>query len=113
MITAKPTGIAPSWYTPEQGEDEEKTRFKLRPLETPEMESIMCMTEHGTAEYHPKNNEKILRLGLVGWENFSLPDASELKFTYINFKSIPLGLRSELVAEILTRSRLTEDEAKN
>lgn len=124
------TKVVPDWYTPEcefdiEQDEEGKetarhakpdaTRFKIRPLTPPEKEAVSEFLPDGSGRLYipPKNFGLVLRYGLSDWERFADEQGKPLKFSVTNFDRIRPDIRLELVSEILTRSDVTEEEAKN
>lgn len=108
--------VSPAWYTPEcEREEEAPTKFKLRPLTPAERESVMdVMDAEGNLGIPPKNYGKVLRIGLLDWENFNDPETGKpMKASPVNHPRIPGDIRLELASEILIRSGLSEEEQKN
>lgn len=118
--------VTPEWYVPEEEYDIKKkrgkevdrkpkegaTRFHLRPLTPPEKEKA---TEFNGIQFviPVRNYDMVLRMGVVDWENFIDTNGKPLKFSVHNIQLIPSSLRLELAGEILLRSQLMENEAKN
>lgn len=108
-------GVAAEWYTPssEEGEDT-PTRFKLKPLTPPQLESVMELSAVSGISIPLKNYGEVLKLGLVEWENFDDPETgAPVKVSFSNHHRIPSTIRIELGAEIISRSSLSGDQEKN
>lgn len=108
-------GIAAEWYTPGSEEGEENpTRFKLKPLTPPQLESVMDLSATGNISIPLKNYGEVLKMGLVDWENFNDPEMDQpIKAGITNHHRIPSTIRIELGAEIISRSSLSGDQGKN
>lgn len=105
--------VAPVWYTPEAEKDEDNpTRFKLRPL-TPS-ESEACMNaKPGELVFPPSVRSKIIQHGLVDWENVPDGNGGLIECIPMNYDEISIELRGELSGEIISMSILSEEERKN
>jgi len=119
-------------YVPESDrKSDTPTTFKLRTLTARE---LVAIEDRVTRLSQTENSDEVsisvfsgtqsllaLRYGLRGWENFSLPDGSEVKFKAdrngtpkdVTIDFIPSEIRQELSTAILDRSRLAEEETKN
>lgn len=105
--------VSPSWYTPESEKKEKKpTRFKLKPLTPPEMESIYTATEMGLG-IPPANYGQVLKMGIVDWENFLDENGRDIKCKWTEHHRIPGDLRFELAMEVIDRSQISGDESGN
>lgn len=105
--------IAPSWYTPEaERGSNNPTRFKLRPLTPPEMESVFEQVGDGFG-VPPKNYSTVLKLGITDWETFDDENGKALKCSPVNHQRIPAAIRFELAVEILGMSQMDEEELGN
>lgn len=106
--------VAPTWYTPIAEEDEEMpTRFKLRPLTPPQLESCLVTSGSGGFSFPPSKYSEILRYGLVEWDGFTDEDDVVIECHPRNHHRIPMRIRMELAGELLVMSQLTEDDQKN
>ena len=108
-------GIAAEWYTPsnEEGEDS-PTRFKIKPLTPPQLESVMVLSDAGNITIPLKNYREVLKMGLVDWENFNDPDSEQpIRVGLANQDRIPSTIRIEIGAEIISRSSMSGDQEKN
>lgn len=105
--------VAPSWYTPEgeRGSDD-PTRFKLRPMTPPELESVFEQTSAGIG-VPPKNYAMVLKSGITDYDSFMDENGKPLKCSPVNHSRIPSEVRFELAVEILNMSQLDEDESGN
>ena len=110
-------GFVPDWFTPKQGgEDEDKTSFKLKPLDGLELHSVMSdsfVGDDGNIRLNKRGRNEALSKGLVGWKNFKSDKNKNLKFSVTNFNRIAPTLIDLIVNEIIDRSQLTADEIKN
>lgn len=108
-------GVVAEWYTPSSEEGEEKpTRFKLKPLTPPQMESVMELSAGSGISIPLKNYGEVLKMGVVDWENFDDPETGmPIKASFSNHHRIPSTIRIELGAEIISRSSLSGDQEKN
>lgn len=100
------------WYTPASEKDEEEpTRFKLKPLNSVQTDYALDGATYGEKgeliDLSPKGKITALGAGLVDWENF------DCKFKVTNIHKIPWVIRQELAMEIITNSVISEDDSKN
>jgi len=107
--------MAPAMYTPpDQEGNPDPTRFRLKPLDGMEYLEVMphIVVKDGFINYDGEGMVKLIRFGLVGWENFR-DDGEEIPFSPFNVRRLtPLRLQG-IAREIANRSQLTEDEAGN
>ena len=105
--------VAPSWYTPEKERGKESpTRFKLRPLTPPELESVFEQVGDGFG-VPPKNYAQVLKYGITDYDNFPDDNGKQLKCSVVNHSRIPSDIRFELAVEILSMSQIDEEEVGN
>ncbi len=111
--------IAPDWYTPNsqkkkknQKKEDNPARFKIRPLTPPERESLM---ESDGVFYviRPVRYADVLRMAVSDWENFIDEDGKPVEHKATEHWRIPGPDRIDVALEILNRSRLLDEEAKN
>lgn len=106
--------VAAVWYIPESEKDEAcPTRFKLRPLTPPQLESCLVVSAQGGFSFPPSKYNEILRYGLVEWEHFTDDMDAEIECHSRNHDRVPMNFRMELAGELLVMSQLTEDDRKN
>lgn len=115
--------VIDAWYTPESERTEEDddeitsnpnpTRFKLRPLTPPQLESVM-QSQPGVGIVVPISRySEVLKMGLIDWENFTEENGKELKPNFTNHHLIPQKIRMELGSEIIDISQIDEEDSKN
>lgn len=107
------SGVAPEWYTLEGYEEDSKPpKFQLRPLTPPEREQVMDW--YGTDFVVPiRNWDRLLKMGVLGWENFTDEHGKDIPFEAQNFKRIPEPARMELAGRLMYLCRLQDEDAKN
>ncbi len=103
--------IAPYWYTPvsEEGNEEDPTRFKIKPLTPEQMDEVMhgAKMDGESMSLSAIGVKRALRVSVIDWENF------DCKFTSSNISKIPWEVRQDLVGEIINGSLMDEDDEKN
>ncbi len=105
-------GISPEWYTPGSDDDDNPTRFQVKPLTVEQFEQVVVYNENGVLTLPVPNYAKVLKYGVIGWENFA-GDTGDVKFSIVNLSLIPTAVRTELAMHIMNLSLLRESEAKN
>jgi len=113
MIRAQGT-ISPEWITSIYDEDEDKTEWKIGPLNQEQLEEVLFGSGQvaGMVELSPQGIRTALKYGLLDWRGFQ-DSEKEVPFSRSEFKRIPADIRSELAWKIIGKSRITEEEAKN
>lgn len=106
--------LVADWYVPtSQQEAERPARFKLRGLTGQQWLDVMFGEGAGKLALTAKGVNQALQYGLIDWEGIEDEDGQPLKFRPQLLDAIPAMLRVELASEIVNRSKLTEDDAKN
>ncbi len=107
-------GFAPEWWTPEGQEQQNPTRFKIRPLDGAEYGEVADhLSVEGTRFFiSAKGREVALRYGLEDWENFA-NSKGPIEFSEENKRYIPTKIRGLIVTRIMKISQLSGDEVKN
>ena len=109
-------GLVPQWYTPFSEKDETTpARFKVRGLTGAQMEEgyFGCITTDRELQLTPSGRRFILECGVLDWENVNDENDRPLAFSKYNIDFLPMVLRRELVLQILSDSRLEEEDTKN
>ena len=111
--------ITPYWYTPKQEEGVVNgTRFQLKPLTGVEFQDVELHKDaSGQWRAQARSVYSVLDHALVGWDNV-LDDAGQrVEFDRFNKKDcidkLPAEVVSELFADVLIKSRVSEDQEKN
>lgn len=116
-ISINTSPLVASDYVPmDQRDQADPARFKLRPLTERQWLQVMFMHgigEGGEVKLTPLQVESALEHGLLGWDGITDQDGKPVKFSRMNAERLPAGLRVELAGEIINRSQLGEDGAKN
>ncbi len=118
-IKAK-TPLAPYWYTPKDEKDSANpTRFRIRALTGIECQDIEIHKDaRGNYRVSATSANAILGYALLDWENLPHPESGEpLKFDMQDkaesLSWLHADIITELVWEVVVKSRLTEDQEKN
>lgn len=111
------TGLVAEWWElPGQKDDEEKARFKLKPLnqiDYYEAISNSVVLEDGTLIPNRMGLLTALKRGLVDWEGVADQNDRPLKFSSVNFQHIPAPVLSRIFGELLDRSDVDVKQEKN
>jgi len=100
----------------EDREDENPTRFKLKPLDGQQYMGVMAegnIDDDGMMSFSESTMKKTLKYGLIGWDNFTDAESKAIKFSRLNFGRLPVGVLTELFSEIIRMSSLNEEDSKN
>lgn len=119
----EPLHIEPFWYTPRSERDEDgkpvegATEFQLRPLTGYELQDVYLNAkpgEDGHVVFSGAALKSALLAGLTGWKNFG--NGSPLDFNrrqpVKNLEFLDFTLTTELAAQVLEASTLTENGRK-
>ena len=108
-------GLAPEWYTPPGQDEENPTRFKVRPLDGAEFGEVadaVKFTDTGSPYITSAGRDRALVLALTDWENFN-DSKGPMLYTRNNMRLIPHETRVAIVNRILAISTLTGEQEKN
>lgn len=117
-IKAKAT-ITPYWYTPKQEEGiTNGSRFQLKPLNGVEFQDVELHKDAGGQwRAQARSVYAVLEHALTGWDNVLDESGKHLEFDRFNKRAsidaLPAEIISELFAEVLIKSRVSEDQEKN
>jgi len=101
---------------------EKQTTFYIKPLSAKQSASLQdSMKFSGSGEGASmtnigSNTLEMVKIGLVGWENFKDEVGNEIKFLKdmdANLDRLAVSYRYELAGKIMELSNLSEPEAKN
>lgn len=117
MATKALTGLVAEWFTPEdQKDDEQPTRYKLKPLDGIQFMEVAANGDtlaDGTFMPNHRGRLLLLRYGMKDWENVIDHDGEKLEFNLARLKFIRAQHLVECSNELLTRSAMGDDDAKN
>ncbi len=105
------SGIAPEWFAPKQDDEENPTRFKIKPLSG--IEHLEVLSNCDGYLLTGKGITAALKSGVVDWENFNDVDGNEIEFSFSKFGLIPALVVNELADRIMELSTLRDKERKN
>lgn len=119
----EPVHLEPFWYTPKSERDESDqpiegaTQFQIRPLTGFELQDVYLHTrpgEDGNVVFTGQALKSALSAGLTGWKNFGngVPLDFNRHNPVKNLEVLDFTLTTELAAQVLEASSLTENGRK-
>jgi len=115
-ITASAPITEVEYIVEDDREDENPTRFKLKPMDGQQYMGVMAdgnIDQDGLMSFSERTMKNTLRYGLVNWDNLHDAEGKAIKFSRLNFGRLPVGVLTELFSEIIRLSSLSEDDSKN
>ena len=108
--------LSPYWFELPTDEDEQKTRWYIKPLDGEELTDIMMNVSY--AGFDKKGKPMIqtnarsvalsLRYGVIGWENFRDEEGNEVEFSELNKKYIHWADRIALSKEVIGNATMND-----
>jgi hypothetical protein len=111
-MTAKKTdGLLPFWFYPD-GNEKQKTAYKIKPLTGMEAASLLP-PDMLNKRMTPVEYDDLFKACLIDWKNQRDINGKTVKFEQDNFSVLSMIQVHQITAEIIVKSYLTGDEIKN
>ncbi len=106
-------GLTATWYTPADQDDNDPTRFKVRPLDGEQYGDVADYVAliNGEVRITSKGVSVCLKHALIDWDNFNTSDGP-VGFSAHAQRLIPYSTRAELATHIFVTSGLTDEQKK-